>query len=1546
MRASPLGLALTCVAALTAGRFSARSAEAADPAGDPLGAAFLQPADQARPWVYWYWMYAAVSPAGIAADLSAMKAGGIEGGYLMPIKGPLDPPLVNPPVVQLSPQWWDCMGDAFRTADGLGLKFALHDCDGFAVAGGPWITPARSMQKVVWTETQVDGGRRVSLVLPEPEAFRGYYRDIAVCAYPAQPGAGVSTFTVEPRVTTSLGTANADFLPRPAAADPGPYGTYDGAPLLATKSPCWIEYRFERPFTCRSVTVLTIGQATYWANRFDVEVSDDGVTYRTIARLTAPRHGWEDWDAGVTHALPAVTARWFRFAYPMRDGAIGAEDLDSAKWSPDLKLRGLILSSEARLDDYEGKSGIVWRVSPDTTSAQVPAGDCVPLGRVIDLTRRMAQNGRLVWDAPPGRWTLLRMGHTSTGHENVTGGGGRGLECDKFDPAAARFQFEHWFGAVIRRAGPELSGRVLKIFHIDSWECGSQNWSRVFRREFERRRGYDPLPYLPAMAGVPVESPEVSERFLHDVRETIAELVVDNFFKPMAELAHRHGCVFSAESVAPTMVSDGMAHFAAADIPMGEFWLRSPSHDKLNDVLDAVSGARVYGRPIAQSEAFTELQNRWDETPAMLKPLADRNYGFGMNRYVYHVFVENPWLDRRPGMTMNHVGTFQQRDQTWWGDEKAWTDYCARCQSLLQQGRAVADIAVFTGEQVPRRAYVPWRLHATLPDMIPVSPRPIGAGVRIRVPEHWLDPLHGYAYDSINRDALLRLASVRNGRVALPDGASYRLLVVPASDPMDPEANQLTPEVAAKLAAMARAGATILLGEAPTHSPSLQDYPACDRDVAGAAAALWPTAGSAGKGSVGGARECALGLGEVLDGPLLAPDFKPLGIEPDFLAWNPDGSRAAKLSWTHRTGSASAPLAPAGAASSEPWDFYFVANQEDAPRDLVVSLRETGRQPELWDPVTADRSAAAAWAERNGRTELPLHLGAYGSTFIVLEKPAAGAPADVVGEIPPQGREPRTRVPHGSRSMHQAGAHRPPRPPNPDVFPILQALTPPFTFKALGASPAWAVSFNPADGGPAAPVRFDALGSWTERPEPGIRFFSGTARYRRRFEWPGDQPAGQRVWLYLGTVDNLARVSVNGHPCGVAWTAPYRVDITAAVRPGENRLDLDVTNTWFNRLAGDAALPASRRLTWTTNPVPAPGLPLLPAGLLGPVTLRTSAPAVSPAEMRRVYEQVRTPYKYGIVLHPEPGELFDCPSVFRHDGHWYMVFVSMQGGIGYQTQLAESDDLLHWKILGKILPFSGRGWDRWQSDGGAALVDPTWGGGAELQRYDGRYWLTYIGGAKRGYETEPLSIGVAWTRAPGRAEPWERWQGNPVLAPSDRDARPWERATLFKSQVIWDRTETLGHPFVMFYNAKQEGGPWIERIGLAVSDDMRRWHRYGVAPVIDNHRGISGDPQIVRLGDLWVMFYFGAGWGFGGKAFNTFAGSRDLVHWTKWTGPNLMQPSEPWDARFAHKPWFLEHDGVVYQFYCSVNAQGRTIAVATSRDLGHGSTRIYANAPP
>ena len=1100
---------------------------------DQLKRNFIDPPEQAKPWIFWYWMQGSVSREGITADLEAMKKAGIGGAYLMPIQGPANPPYINPPVEQLSKTWWEMVKFAMQEADRVGIKLAMHDCDGFAVAGGPWITPELSMQKVVWTKTLVKGGKAFNDTLARPESYKSYYQGIKILAYPSPEGSSISTRTIVPKVTANTG-ADVQFL-----AVPGNKTNFKSS------KPCWIQLAFDQPFTCRSLIIHT-DASNYESERLLIETSDDGTNFKTLTRLVPPRHGWQDGDAPITNEIVPTTARYFRFVYNNEGSEPGSEDLDFAKWKPSLKLSGIELSGEPQINQYEGKTGEVWRVSKPTTAEQVPDALCIPKDKIIDITDKFDASGRLQWNVPSGDWTILRIGHTSTGHMNATGGAGKGLECDKFNSESARIQFDHWFGEAVRQAGPELARQVLKIFHVDSWECGSQNWSPVFVAEFKKRRGYDLMPYLPVMAGIPVQSAEVSEKVLSDVRQTIAELVVDNFFGTMAKLAHAQGCSFSAECVAPVMTSDDLLHYSKVDLPMGEFWLRSPTHDKPNDVLDAISGGHIYGKNIIQAEAFTELRLMWDEYPGMLKALADKNFALGINRFVFHVDVLNPWLDRKPGMTLNGIGSFFQRDQTWWKPGKAWIKYVQRCQAMLQMGQPVTDVAVFTGEETPRRAILPDRLVNTLPGIfgedrvkseaerlanknepMRVIPDGVTSSANMADPEKWINPLRGYAYDSMNLDALLRLATVKDGRIILPGGASYGILVVPGAHPMSPDSNLISPAVIKKLKQLADSGATIISNDHPNKAPGLSN----DAEVKVIANSLLNPSKLTGK------------KGRILTGPYKDEIFDKIGIARDVIVTDSTGQLAQNIAWNHRAG--------------RDFDSYFISNQDAQPRTISLSLRVAGRIPELWDPMTGEVKVAGEWRIQEGRTVLPLRLEANGSLFIMLRQ---------------------------STSIRSAHIHK-----NWPMTKLVQNL-----------KEAWAVQFDKNFGGPAKPITFDKLEDWSTNANPEIKYYSGTASYSQVLNWDGNSAS---VYLDLGKVDNIAEVYVNGIDCGAAWTYPYRVDISKALKPGVNKIRIEVSNTWANRLIGDNALPQEKRITWTNAPFRLDAKPLLPAGLLGPVRI-------------------------------------------------------------------------------------------------------------------------------------------------------------------------------------------------------------------------------------------------------------------------------------------------------------------------------------------------------
>jgi predicted GH43/DUF377 family glycosyl hydrolase len=336
-------------------------------------------------------------------------------------------------------------------------------------------------------------------------------------------------------------------------------------------------------------------------------------------------------------------------------------------------------------------------------------------------------------------------------------------------------------------------------------------------------------------------------------------------------------------------------------------------------------------------------------------------------------------------------------------------------------------------------------------------------------------------------------------------------------------------------------------------------------------------------------------------------------------------------------------------------------------------------------------------------------------------------------------------------------------------------------------------------------------------------------------------------------------------------------------------------------------------------------------------------------KMQEIYTEVKTPFKYGLVLVPaNNSQKLDCPTVFRNGEMWYMSFIIFNGR-GYETWLAESKDLLHWQKIGRMLSFSKDTtvWDADQKAGYPALEDYKWGGSYELNKYDNRYWMSYIGGNTPGYESGLLSIGMAYTTGnPCDVHEWKRLN-KPILMSTDNDVRWWENRKEYKSTVICDKQKITGYPFVMYYNANGDSAKnnlktrWFERIGMAVSNDMIHWKRFGNDPVVHHPVGITGDPMIQKIENVWVMFYYGAFWKDRKGAFNRFACSYDLVNWTDWTGDNLIQSSEPYDNLFAHKSFVLKYKGVVYHFYNAVNKkEQRGIAVATSKDLGESEVNF------
>ncbi len=877
------------------------------------------------------------------------------------------------------------------------------------------------------------------------------------------------------------------------------------------------------------------------------------------------------------------------------------------------------------------------------------AGQAIRPEGIVDLTARMDGAGRLVWDVPEGRWTIARYGRTSTGQTNRPSPL-EGLECDKLDKAALDEHFSEFTAKLVEDAGRARAGKALVATHLDSWEVGAQNWSADFRGEFRRRRGYDPVPWLPAMRGRVIGSLEMTERFLWDLRQTVNEAITENHCRHMRELARRAGLWLSIEPY-DMNPGDDMTMGSAADVPMGEFW--SGLFDGRYSVREAASVAHVHGRRIVAAEAFTSgAQDGWRLHPAKVKRFGDWAYSEGVNRFVIHRYVHQPFARIRPGLTLASHGLHYERTQTWWELSRPWHRYLSRCQYVLQQGRSVADVLYLSPEGAPN---------------VLQPPRP--------------EP-RGYKWDACTPEALLTLAGVQGGRIVFPGGVEYRLLVLPQSPAM-------TPGLLERVSRLAEEGATVI-GQAPVKSPGLSGYPACDAEVRRIAAGLKPRlrwggeyAPVAQEGADGapilqakrigparrfvrqveiGARPALAELSLLADVPvdvvlngaavpparqemmldrqrgegyrevlvfdlrkglkagsnrleartetetelagvlrlrdragreeLLATDaawgaeeLGPLGIPP-FLSPRQEDIYA-------RSEAVEAELARLGVEPDfeadrplrfahrrlEEGDWYFVSNGERRVFNAVCTFRVAGRAPELWHPETGETRDLPEYEAAGGRTRVPLRFEAEESYFVVFRR----------------------------------GARRRMKGRN---FPALARVG------ALEGD--WEVEFDPQWGGPAAPVRFNRLEDWAARGEEQIRHYSGTAVYRTAFARPA---AGSgRVMLDLGRVHEFAEARLNGVDCGLRWRGPFRFDVTEALKAGENKLEVRVTNLWPNRMIGDAGLAedaewVKNRLArwpeWVLNGAASPAgrytfthirpytkdSPLQASGLLGPVRL-------------------------------------------------------------------------------------------------------------------------------------------------------------------------------------------------------------------------------------------------------------------------------------------------------------------------------------------------------
>lgn len=889
---------------------------------DELEKGFASPPDSARMWTWWFWLGDKVDRESITSDLEALKAQGLAGVTVYSLSGP---GVLDKGPNYMSPEWVELFKHTVKEADRLRLGVSVMLCSGWNL-GGPWIKPELACKRHVHSELSVSGPRLFKGKLPQPAVDKRFYRDVAVQAFPitASNKVGERKLTASsahekyPVGNAADGDLNSFWVSNGERPNEGP----------STDKPEWLLFDLGESRAVKRVTIAP--RPGYGPREAELQTATDLRSFTTVKSFSMEKEKpleVELPDRPVRYVRLFVTGTWA----PTRENVQVCEfTVDGLTARPE----GLsaLMALKALSSSVDGTAPTV--EINEASLRPLPPGEGDPVidkSSMVDLTARCDADGQLVWDVPAGEWKILRTGYTLTGAmTSCSSPTGEGLEGDPLDPAVMDLQFANAAVPLIRATGA-LEGKVFRSVQIDSWEINHPNWTENFLADFERCRGYDPRPYLPTLGGHVVDSAETTDRFLYDYRKTLGDLVAENYFGRLSTLAQAQGLFQQSEAggvcCPKAMAMDALKNLGQCAIPMGEFWQDGTwvEANQNKNGKQTASAAHLYGKRIAAAEAFTSFLH-WTDSPASLKPTADRAFCEGFNQFFIFSSATRSG-EGFPG-TEYYAGTYFTRKITWWNQARCFSDYIARCSHLLQQGLFVADVLFYNGDGCPN--YVP--------------------------PKH-VDPSlgFGYDYDVCNTEILLARLSVKDGRIVLPDGLTYRLLVLP-------ERSDMPVDVLAKLKALVAAGMT-LVGPRPEHAAGLKDYPQCDGQVRAMADELW---GDCDGKSV---KEHAFGKGRVVWGKAVRDVLSASGVGPDFAH---DGAADANLDWIHRRANEA--------------DIYFIANRNARAEKAVCTFRVCGKQPEIWDPVTGLRRDAAAFSPSDTAVSVPLEFSPCGSQFVVFRR--------------------------------------------------------------------------------------------------------------------------------------------------------------------------------------------------------------------------------------------------------------------------------------------------------------------------------------------------------------------------------------------------------------------------------------------------------------------------------------------------------------------------------------------------------------------------------
>ena len=1114
-----------------------------------LSQSFKSPSIKYRPETWFHLNGNNISKEGLTLDLEAIKEAGLQGIHLFNKSGRPYPNVK--PIKILSSEWEDMIRHAADECKRLGLKFTMQNCPGWSMTGGPWVPAEEAQREIVETVYRVKGGSTFSEIIKLDSLYKtpNYdYKDVQIVAFPTPDGDDIGIlnptkiesnnpvvpwkdiFNPNSKITVTAKTTRLDKK----------LDTYraKGIAKVGAKD-TWVKTTFKNPVTLRSVVFPPLRHIIMDSQypQVDVNVKVEAIVGNKLTEITTlniPDGNWNDRQKKLTLSIPETTSKTFVFTFE-------GEHIIEPEF--------IHLTSKPRLHNHEAKAAKAMRRLEKDVNYNYAESTIIPANKILNISDKMTSEGKLIWNVPIGDWTVVRFGHINMRLTNKPAvPEATGWESSKLDKIAIENHLRNgMIGNLIKDGGPIGDGKLHGLL-IDSWESHIPTWtmnSEDMFKEFEQRRGYSMKTYLPATIGYIVESKEITTKFLRDLRQTMDEVYIDNFFSHFATVAHEMGAeVYTEGAGGEVLPIDPMRYYGVSDIPMTEFWYpKAPSNQNeyAKPILNAASATHLYNKPMLAAEACTQIGVKWNEHPFSVKYLIDYNFTKGVNHLVFHTFSHTPQTKVYPGSSFGgHIGFPFVREQTWWKYMSDWIDYLSRNQYMLQQGEYVADVLWYYGDHFERP---PFDL-----DYFP----------------------KGYRFDYLNEEILQTKLSVKDGKINVKDAGGYRIILLRDADEMLLSTIQ-------KLKELVLEGA-IIVGDKPTGSPSLMDNENDLKRLKSISDELWGTESN-------GVKE--VGLGKVYWGQTIDEVLKSESIQPDVLV--PEN---LPINWIHR--------------KTADADIYFVSTTSEKPLDVSLGFRVSDGYPQLWDAFTGEQQDPMVWSKENKKINVVISFDPSGSAIVVFPKGNKEPYCSKVEfenetilsaengwyKIHSDTDFPRISKKGNKILASKSGTFK--------LYKEQEVNSIDIKVKEISLQNNWKASFETGWDTPEW-IDVPQLNSLTDFGNKAIKHYSGTVTYFKNFNI---ETVGENMSIDLGEVANIAELWFNGEKVGTRWAPPYRFDLSENLLKGENTLEIKVTNTWRNQLIYDNTRSKEEKKTWTTNKPKKDDTQLDQSGLIGPVVLK------------------------------------------------------------------------------------------------------------------------------------------------------------------------------------------------------------------------------------------------------------------------------------------------------------------------------------------------------